>query len=99
MLVLKYGISPEYVLDRMQSYEILALIKYGYMRNQENWELTRFMSYLIAQTNSTKKLKPTDIISFAWDKNEKDDEGMITKEDIERLTAKAEGYLKRSELR
>jgi hypothetical protein len=32
-----------------------------------SWEQTRFLSYIIAQCQSTKKLKPTDIIKFAWD--------------------------------
>lgn len=98
---MKYGISPDYVLDRMQSYEIIALMNYGYFANQESWEQARLIAYLIAQTNSTKKLKTTDIIAFPWDKNNESGEEIkeITKEDIERLTAKAQGYLKSKELR
>lgn len=34
---------------------------------REEWERTRFMAYITAQTQSTKKLKPTDIIKFKWD--------------------------------
>jgi len=49
------------------------------------------LAYITAQVNSTKKLKPTDIIKFAW---ENVDEATpinkpLTQEDVERIKAKA----------
>ncbi len=54
--------------------------------------MTRNISYIIAQTNSTKKLKPQDIMKFDWDnvsntttkKNEK-----LSEKDIEMFRQKA----------
>lgn len=34
---------------------------------REEWERARFVSYIIAQTQSTKKMKPSDILKFPWD--------------------------------
>ena len=43
-------------------------------------------------TFSSKKMKPTDLISFGWDKENKKDTS-ISKEDIERLKHKAQTIL------
>lgn len=75
----------------MQMYEIEPLISNIYKRNKENWEQTRLLAYITAQVNSTKKLKPTDIISFYWD-NETGDTA-ISNEDVERLKNKAKQYI------
>ena len=65
----------------------------AYKKSINSWEQCRFISYIIAQVNSTKKLKPTDILSFTWDKEEDNKNTMITNEDIERLKNKAKQYL------
>ena len=57
-------------------------------RNRESWEQTRLLGYIIAQSNSTKTLKQTDILRFPWDEEEKNDTS-VTDAEIERLRAKA----------
>ena len=54
---------------------------------REEWERTRFEAYIIAQTQSTKKLKPTDIIKFQWDNDNKAHE-VTTKEQFEEYKKK-----------
>lgn len=95
LLVLEAGIDPGYVLDRMEFYEIDALIDHFYLSHKEGWEQARMISYVIAQSNSTKKIRPTDLIQFPWDKMELEstDKAISTK-DIERLKKKAEQYIK-----
>ena len=68
-------------------YEIEPLVSNIYRKNKESWEQTRFISYILAQVNSAKKLKPTDILSFSWDslpESEKHSTA-ISNEDIKRL--------------
>lgn len=61
---------------------------FGYYRHKEQWEQTRLISYLIAQTNSRKKLKLQDIIKFQW---ETDNESTkITNEEINDLSKQAQ---------
>lgn len=61
---------------------------FGYYKHKEQWEQTRLISYLIAQTNSKKKLKLQDIIKFQW---ETDNESMkITNEEINDLSKQAQ---------
>lgn len=85
------GISPDYVLDKMQTYEISSLMEYGYYRNKDQWEQARLIAYVMAQVNSRKPIKPTDIIKFDWDgRQEKEDAQPITKEYIEMMQAKAQ---------
>lgn len=66
-IALELNINPEYFLDRMKPYEIGPMLDTYYKRNNTGWEQTRTIAYVIAQVNSTKKLKPTDILSFPWD--------------------------------
>lgn len=61
---------------------------FGYFKHKEQWEQTRLISYLIAQTNSKKKLKLQDIIKFQW---ETDNESTkITNEEINDLSKQAQ---------
>ena len=70
ILVLQCGISPDYVLDRMEIYEATALIENLWMKNKEAWEQTRTVSYITAQCQSTKKLDPMEMIPLPWDRKE-----------------------------
>lgn len=88
------GLSPEYVLDKIEWYEINALMKYQYYSIKDNWEQARLIAFMIAQTNSKRKLKLQDIVPFVWEEDEEMEEVQpITKTEIERLKAKAQDYL------
>lgn len=73
----------------MEWYEVDSCLEGLRNKNKTGWEQTRFLGFIIAQTQSTKKIKPTDILSFDWDKEVDSKESVITKEDIERLKEKA----------
>lgn len=96
MLVLKYGLSPNYVLDEMQWYEVNGLMKYEYYAKKDEWEETRLLSYIIAQVNSKKKLKIDDIMSFYWENDQ--DKTATSKEEFERLRNKAKEYIKKCKI-
>ena len=85
------GINPEYVLDRMEMYEVNALIKNQYRRHKDDWEQARLIAYLIAQCNSKKRMKLTDIVKFPWEK--KNVKAEIVFEAIKRISAKAHSML------
>lgn len=87
-MVLQFGLSPDYVLNGIEQYEIKSLMEYGYYRHKVEWEQTRLISYLIAQTNSKKKLKLQDIIKFEWEKET--ESTTITNEEIADLSRQAE---------
>lgn len=69
--------------------DILDLIKYSY---KQEWEQTRFNAFINAQINSSKTLKPTDIIKFDWDNENEGDNKVttISEQDINRLREKSE---------
>jgi hypothetical protein len=90
MLVLEGGLSPEYVLDKMEQYEIAPLVSKLYLKNKESWEQARLIGYITAQTQSTKKLKPTDIMKFPWEEVEVNTK--VSNEDRERLIEKAKKF-------
>ena len=62
------GVQPDYVLDRMNFYELEALLDNLWMKNKESWEQTRVQAYITAQTQSTKKIDMNDMMSFPWEK-------------------------------
>lgn len=87
--MIQCGVSPDYVLDSMEMYELSSLLSYIYIQTKEQWEMTRLIAYITAQCNSTKKLKPTDIIKFPWEEGFTPHVRKIdTKEEIEALREK-----------
>lgn len=52
------------------------------------------IAYVMAQTNSSKQLKPTDILKFNWDNIDSDKDTSISKDEITRLKEKSIYYLK-----
>lgn len=70
----------------MELFEVKAVMEYEYYAHKEGWEQARLVAYLIAQTNSTKQLKVTDILKFAWDSEA---DTTISNEDVDRLKEKA----------
>lgn len=73
-------------MDQMELFEVKAVMEYEYYAHKDGWEQARLVAYLIAQTNSTKQLKVTDILKFAWDS---DTDTSISNEDVDRLKEKA----------
>lgn len=92
LIVLEAGITPDYFLDSMQMYEVKAVLENLQYKNKTSWEQARMISYIIAQTNSTKQLSPTDIMKFDWDEAKEKDTS-ISKDDIARLQAKANQFI------
>jgi hypothetical protein len=89
-LVLYLGLTPDYVLDKMQMYEVKTLLKNSHYKNKDSWEQARMNSYIVAQVNSTKSIKPTDIMSFPWEKEVKDN--FVSADDRVRLTEMAKQW-------
>lgn len=58
------------------------------LRNREAWEQTRIIGYIIAQSNSMKKLEQTDILRFPWDEEDKE-AVTVTDDEMKRLREKA----------
>lgn len=80
----------------MEFFEIRALMKHQHFAHKDSWEQARLIAYVVAQVNSKKKLKMSDIMDFPW---ENDLDSNITKEAVSNehvanLRAKAEEVAK-----
>lgn len=77
-------------------YELNEILKNYQYHFRNEYEQTRILSYIIAQSNSSKKLKPSDILKFDWDnqETEKTETKQMTKEDIEMYRRKAKEIIK-----
>ena len=75
----------------MEEYEVQDIISNLEYYERPEWERTRFQSYCNIQKSSSKKLKPTDLIKFPWEKEDDNTEQIngnsepLTQEDIQRL--------------
>lgn len=78
-MVIELGLAPDYVLDRMEYYEIEALMEFRYLKEKSSWEQVRELAYITAQVNSSKTITPETIMKFPWDKKI---EVVETEEDI-----------------
>ena len=72
-----------------EPWEIEMIGEYIDQAEREEWERTRFAAYMTAQVQSTKSLKPTDILKFKWDGDGKQEK--TTKEQFEEYKRKM-GY-------
>ena len=63
---------------------------YEYLAYKDSWEQARLVAYLVAQTNSTKQLKLTDILKFHWEKDVADTS--ISNAEVDRLRQKAKQF-------
>jgi hypothetical protein len=78
-------------MDEMRPYEVSIMLNYIDNADKTTWEQARMQMYITAQVNSTKKIKPTDIINFSWDKlNNQTQQTEISNADVERLRKRAE---------
>ena len=83
-------VSVEYFLDKMKPYELQIICESLHLRTKDSWEQSRLIAYLIAQTNSKKKLKPTDVIKFPWENDKQETQATkqnkpLTLEDVEQI--------------
>ena len=83
-------ISPQYVLDEIEWYEINSLFKYRHYSHKDSWEQARLITYMIAQVSSRKTLKLSDILTFQWEDDAEAEEQKVSAEDVKRLKQKAQ---------
>ena len=82
-------------MDTLQEYEIEPIIQNLEYYEVPQWTRTRFQSYCNIQKSCSKKLKPTDLIKFPWEKEDDNTEQIngnsepLTQEDIARLKEQA----------
>ena len=75
----------------MQEYEIQDIISNLEYNDRNGWERTRFQTYCNLQKSSSKRLSPTDLITFPWEKEESNTDQIngnsepLTQEDIQLL--------------
>lgn len=83
-----------YFFDEMEEYEVQSIIENLEYYERPEWERTRFIAYCNLQKSSTKKIKPTDLITFPWEKESDDTDQIngnseLSNEDIKRLKERA----------
>ena len=80
-------------MDDMKFYELSPILKNMNVSVKNDWEIARQISYIIAQSQSTKKIKPSDIMHFPWDEgynNRPKKDVKITKELRDRMIKEME---------
>lgn len=82
-------------MDSLQEYEIEPIIQNLEYYERPEWERTRFQTYCNLQKSSSKRLSPTDLITFPWEKEESSTDQIngnsepLSKEEIQRLKEQA----------
>lgn len=75
-------------MDTLQDWEVQDLYCNLQYADCASWEQTRWLMYVVAQVNSRKQIKVTDLLKFPWE-NGSTGETAISTEDIQRLKEKA----------
>lgn len=74
----------------MESYEVNTIFEFGHYAHKDEWEQARTISYVTAQSHSTKQLSPDKIMTFPWEKN--NEATIMSDEEYARLSRLAEKY-------
>lgn len=82
--------TVQYFMDEANMYEATVTINNLPYVDRTNREMERYHMYILAQVNNSKKIKPTDILKFAWDDEQPQSDTNISNDDINRLKEKAE---------
>jgi hypothetical protein len=73
----------------MKPYELQIICDSLHLRIKDSWEQARMISYVTAQVNSKKRLRPNDLITFAWESTDQQQaqqqEPTLTMEDVKRI--------------
>ena len=95
MLVLRFKIPIGYVMDKIEWVEIGALLKFQHYAVIDAWEMAIFHSYISLKSQTNYKGKITDFLPFSWEKTEqeKEENTIITQEEITKLTEEAKALL------
>ncbi len=75
------SIAPDYFLDMMSQDEVSYLAKSYIKGYREKWEMLRMNMHATISSQSSKAIKSTDIMKFAWD--DSDSKKEVTAEDVE----------------
>lgn len=91
MLIIQLSLPPAYVWDEMEMYEADLYASNMNLKFKEEWEMTRFLSYITCNSAPFRKreVKMHDIIKFSWDDEHKEEVKPMTPEEINRLKQKA----------
>lgn len=54
-------------MEDMKYYELKPIIAKLNVSVKNDWEIARQICYSVTQSQSTKKIKPSDIMQFPWD--------------------------------
>ena len=94
--MLKCNIPVDYVMDRMEMYEIELFMNQLHLVYQESWEQARFLSYMIANNNPFRKkeLPITDIMKFSWDDKENNGGKELDEKELNALKDRAKQFEK-----
>ena len=77
-------------MDSLTEWEINDIVENLHYLDRNLWEACRLNTYVVAQSNSTKKLTMQDIAKFKWEETSQEKSNIeISNEDIQRLKEKA----------
>lgn len=95
MLVLRFKIPINYVMDCIEWVEIGALMKFQHYAVIDAWEMARFQSYISLKSQTNYKGEIQDFLPFSWEKEtqEQEENTSISKEEITKLTEEAKALL------
>lgn len=80
-MIVRCGIDPNYFLDCMDWHEVGLLLDQLEYSNRDSWEQTRLTMWATLQSQSSKRIKVTDVLPFTWDQAKEIKE--VTRDDIE----------------
>ena len=81
-----------YFMTRLELWEAYLLCENLQYCDRSIWESSRIIAFMVAQSNSKKKLKLSDVSKFEWENTKKSKPEHLSREEINK---RSENFLKR----
>jgi len=86
-MVYDCGIAPAYFLDEMTITEVEAVMERFNADYRNEWEQVRFGAFVNARVQGAKVKKPSELITFAWEKTKVPESRKLTTKEMASLKA------------
>lgn len=92
---MELGYTPDYVLDKMQMYEIVPIIQHLHLKVKDSWEQSRLIAWSSLAPHQKNPKPIEDFMSFSWEKSEEDEveDNDVSIEDLKEQSKEMENIL------
>ena len=81
----RYGMNPQYFLDKASAGEIEDFLSGASERERENWERTRLLSFIVSKIGGSDASDIKEFLPFSWDEDKTSEDDLVNERELNEL--------------